>query len=330
MASRRRRVDRPRAARRPRRPRRALPCGSAAASLLAASAGRCRRLSERAQRIAGHSCGRWARRFFAPLHQAAGGGFPGDTQDALWELVWAGLDHQRHVSSAAQSAATPRMAERGAARTARRSARIARIPAALPRAHRRQPGRRRPLVAGAQRIGAAVTPPNGAPTMAQQLLVRNGIVMRETAIAENVPGGYPGALSGAEDHGGERLDPPRHVRRRPGRGAVRDDRPRSTCCAACAPSPSVPKPCIWPPRDPANPYGSLLPWPGENHAMARAAGRERRADQRPAGGILAAAQSGDPRVPAGERAGAHARRRASWRTSSPRSRSAGRRGAADC
>ena len=24
--------------------------------------------------------------------------------------------------------------------------------------------------------------------------------------------------------------------------------------------------------DPANPYGSLLPWPGENHGMARAAG----------------------------------------------------------
>ena len=29
--------------------------------------------------------------FFAPLHQAAGGGFPGDTQAALWELVWAGI-----------------------------------------------------------------------------------------------------------------------------------------------------------------------------------------------------------------------------------------------
>ncbi len=29
--------------------------------------------------------------FFAPLHQAAGGGFPSDTQDALWELVWAGM-----------------------------------------------------------------------------------------------------------------------------------------------------------------------------------------------------------------------------------------------
>ena len=29
--------------------------------------------------------------FFADLHNAAGGGFGGETLDALWELVWAGL-----------------------------------------------------------------------------------------------------------------------------------------------------------------------------------------------------------------------------------------------
>ena len=58
--------------------------------------------------------------------------------------------------------------------------------------------------------------------MAQQLLVRNGIVMRETAIVENIPGGYSGHLSGAANHGRERLDPARDVRRRAGRGAVRD------------------------------------------------------------------------------------------------------------
>ena len=28
--------------------------------------------------------------FFGPLHDAAGGGYPGDTVDALWRLVWRG------------------------------------------------------------------------------------------------------------------------------------------------------------------------------------------------------------------------------------------------
>ena len=29
--------------------------------------------------------------FFDALHQAAGGGYPGETIDALWSLVWRGL-----------------------------------------------------------------------------------------------------------------------------------------------------------------------------------------------------------------------------------------------
>ena len=28
--------------------------------------------------------------FFVGIHAAVGGGFPGDTRDALWELVWSG------------------------------------------------------------------------------------------------------------------------------------------------------------------------------------------------------------------------------------------------
>src|SRR4029077_9038988 len=29
--------------------------------------------------------------FFGPLHDAVGGGYPGETVDALWNLVWQGL-----------------------------------------------------------------------------------------------------------------------------------------------------------------------------------------------------------------------------------------------
>ena len=29
--------------------------------------------------------------FFGPLHEAAGGGFPQETVDAFWDLVWKGL-----------------------------------------------------------------------------------------------------------------------------------------------------------------------------------------------------------------------------------------------
>jgi ATP-dependent Lhr-like helicase len=104
-----------------------------------------------------------------------------------------------------------------------------------------------------------------------QLLARNGIVMRETAIAENIPGGYPvlyPALKTMEENGSVRrgmfvaglgaaqfahtsaIDMLRSLRAEP-------DRPEALHLAAA---------------DPANPYGSLLPWPGAHHAMARAAG----------------------------------------------------------
>jgi ATP-dependent Lhr-like helicase len=47
-------------------------------------------LSEKAQRILNFLAQSGAS-FFANIHAAVGGGFPGETRDALWELVWAGL-----------------------------------------------------------------------------------------------------------------------------------------------------------------------------------------------------------------------------------------------
>src|SRR5690606_1245337 len=47
-------------------------------------------LPEREQRILEVLAARGAQ-FFAPLHEAVGGGYPRDTVDALWTLVWRGL-----------------------------------------------------------------------------------------------------------------------------------------------------------------------------------------------------------------------------------------------
>jgi ATP-dependent Lhr-like helicase len=100
--------------------------------------------------------------------------------------------------------------------------------------------------------------------------VRNGIVCRETAIAENIPGGYPSiypALRTMEEGG--------MVRRGmfvAGLGAaqfamptavdllrsLRNDGGRIDTVHLAA-------------SDPANPYGSLLPWP-KPHSMSRTSG----------------------------------------------------------
>ncbi len=45
--------------------------------------------SERAEKIA-EFLARQGASFFSEIHNACGGGFPGDTVEALWQLVWAG------------------------------------------------------------------------------------------------------------------------------------------------------------------------------------------------------------------------------------------------
>jgi ATP-dependent Lhr-like helicase len=123
----------------------------------------------------------------------------------------------------------------------------------------------------AQRVATPVTPTEWSANIVRQLLARNPIVMRETAIAENIPGGYPvlyPVLRTMEENGIIRrgmfvagmgaaqfahtsaIDMLRSLRTEP-------EPPEALHLAAC---------------DPANPYGNLLPWPGENHGMSRTAG----------------------------------------------------------
>ena len=88
-----------RAARRSRRPGRAVPDRS----LRAARDGRRRTpsCSPREQAIVEH-LRRTARRSSPTLHEAAGGGYPGETVDALWDPRLEGAHHQRHVPRAAR------------------------------------------------------------------------------------------------------------------------------------------------------------------------------------------------------------------------------------
>src|ERR1035437_793241 len=122
-----------------------------------------------------------------------------------------------------------------------------------------------------QRCGALVTPTVWSANIARPLLARPRIVMRETALAENIPGGYPvlyPALKTMEENGS--------VRRGmfvAGLGAAQFAHPSAVdLLRSLRAEPERPEALHLAASDPANPYGSLLPWPGENHAMPRAAG----------------------------------------------------------
>lgn len=207
--------------------------------------------------------------FQMTIHQAAGGGFPNDTLNALWELVWAGLVTNDTYDPVRARVSDPAKVERSPVY----------LPPGSPGFTRRQRVRtgdgfgrgRWSLVR--QRIPRETTPTEWSAATAKQMLVRNGIVMRETAAVENVRGGYAAvypALKTMEDNGWVRrgmfvagmgaaqfampaaVDLLRSLRRP-------DERPDAVHLAA---------------SDPANAYGGLLPWsPGTaDHSMSRSAG----------------------------------------------------------
>lgn len=212
--------------------------------------------------------------FFPALHGAVGGGFPGDTMDAVWELVWSGMitNDTFHSLRAFRRPADDRRARATAADGPPGS------PEFLRRFRSRTAGGvpsqgRWSLISS--RRHAEVTATEWSASTAQQLLTRYGIVMREAAVAENIPGGYQTiypALRTMEESGWIRrgmfiaamgaaqfamtsaVDMLRSLR------TVLEE-PESVHLAA---------------SDPANPYGSLLPWPrlneDEAHGMARASG----------------------------------------------------------
>jgi ATP-dependent helicase Lhr and Lhr-like helicase len=214
-------------------------------------------LSERAAKIMnflGHS----GASFFAAIHGALGSGFPGDTRDALWELVWAGMitnDTFHPLRDLLRSKESKRGAHGSFPGVAPGS----------PDFLRRLRSRSGEPVQGRwsllrQTASDALTVTQWSANVAQQLLVRHGIVLRETAIAENVSRGYPTiypALKTMEDAG--------WVRRGmfvAGLGAAQFAMPAAVdMLRSLRTERDTVEALFLAATDPANPYGALLPWP---------------------------------------------------------------------
>jgi ATP-dependent Lhr-like helicase len=209
--------------------------------------------------------------FFDSLHEAAGGGYPGETIEALWSLVWRGLitNDSLHALRAyiarPESARTQRRYQTGAVFRSRRTT--------PPTAQGRwsllpiqNAGREAHITAG-QETGAtfgnrAQTATERSHALALQLLNRYGVLLREHVAAENVPGGFSAVydvLKALENSG--------RIRRGyfvGGLGATQFALPAAVDLLRqlrTAPPEEKPEFVQLAATDPANPYGSVLRWP---------------------------------------------------------------------
>ncbi|MGD0938538.1 MAG: DEAD/DEAH box helicase [Terracidiphilus sp.] len=195
--------------------------------------------------------------FFDPLHQAVGGGYPGETIDALWSLVWRGLitNDSLHALRAyiarPESARAPRRLQTGAVFRSRRTT--------PPTAQGRWS--LLPVRAG-KGNESAPTATEASHALALQLLNRYGVLMRESVAAENVPGGFSAVYDvlKAMEEGGR-------IRRGyfvAGLGATQFALPAAVDLLRQLrnePPQEKPEFVQLAATDPANPYGSVLRWP---------------------------------------------------------------------
>jgi ATP-dependent helicase Lhr and Lhr-like helicase len=195
--------------------------------------------------------------FFEPLHQAVGGGYPGESIDALWSLVWRGLvtndslQALRAYIAKPETARTPRRVQTGAVFRSRRTT--------PPTAQGRW------SVLPLRGVEAPVPGPSkteASHALALQMLNRYGVLMREAVAAENVPGGFSAVydvLKALEESG--------RIRRGyfvAGLGATQFALPAAVDLLRqmrIVPEPEKPEMVQLAAADPANPYGAVLPWP---------------------------------------------------------------------
>ncbi|MDQ3071573.1 MAG: DEAD/DEAH box helicase, partial [Acidobacteriota bacterium] len=201
--------------------------------------------------------------FFTPMHDAAGGGYPRDTLDALWSLVWMGLvtNDSMHALRAFLAGVTP---SGRASKASRASAGRAAF-----RSRRMSP----PAGAGrwslvADRLSGAAKPTERSAALAQQLLQRYGVITRDVAAAEGIPGGFSAVyevLRAMEDAG--------RIRRGyfvAGVAATQFAMPSALdTLRSLKIDPEQPEIVRLAAADPANPYGTLLKWPGERSDPGR-------------------------------------------------------------
>jgi ATP-dependent Lhr-like helicase len=204
--------------------------------------------------------------FFADIHEATGSGYPGETLSALWSLVWRGLvtNDTLHALRAFIAKPETRSGKRQHNQPAFRSRRTT-PPSAQ--------GRWTLISAPERSTPAAQT--SWFHAIAQQLLQRYGIVTRETVAQENLPGGFSAVyevLKALEAQGrvrrgyfvaglgGAQFAPPAAVDLLRSLRTTAPDKPEMLLLAA---------------TDPANPWGSILPWPVPDAAPDNAAALSR-------------------------------------------------------
>lgn len=217
--------------------------------------------------------------FFSALHEAVGGGFPGETIDALWSLVWRGA-----VTNDTFHALRAYIARKASTRTMRRD--------------HAQPNfrSRRTLPPSAQGRWTLIGPQDAAQpsatarshAIALQLLKRHGIVSRESMSLENIAGGFSavyGVLKALEESG--------RVRRGyfvAGMGGAQFALPSAVDLLRSLRAdrePEKPEMLALAASDPANLYGSVLRWP-----RIRANGSEEDAGNGEPGGRMLARAAG--------------------------------------
>ncbi len=187
--------------------------------------------------------------FFGALHEAAGGGYPGETVDTLWDLVWKGAITNDTFHALRAFTRPPERRSRKPPRTrAFRSRRMA-----PPSAEGRWS-----LIA--DRITSVPTDTQWSTAMAQQLLSRYGLVTREVAAFEGIVGGFGAVydvLKALEDAG--------RVRRGyfvAGVGATQFALPPALdLLRSLREAPDDVETLVLAATDPANPYGVTLKWP---------------------------------------------------------------------
>ena len=197
--------------------------------------------------------------FFQELHEGVGGGYPGETLDALWHLVWRGMATNDGMAALRAYCEPPATSRRPARREIGSQVGFR----AGFRSRRTTP----PTGQGRWVLQAAAFVEERSVTEwshreASQLLVRYGVVFRETAHAEGLPGGFSAVYdvlkameeSGrirrgyfAADLGATQFAMPAAVELLRSLRVGRDDGKTEIVELAAT--------------DPANPYGALLRWP---------------------------------------------------------------------
>ena len=188
--------------------------------------------------------------FFGELHELVGGGYPGETLETLWNLVWRGFvtNDTFHALRAYVSRPSTSRPAKGQHNTQSFRSRRTTPPSAQGR--------------WALLPDSAASHTEWSHALAQQLLNRYGIVARETVAQENVSGGFSAiydVLKAMEESG--------RIRRGyfiAGLGATQFALPSAVDLLRSLrnqPQPERAEMVSLAATDPANPYGAVLSWP---------------------------------------------------------------------